>query len=34
MAGFAMVMGQAVLVSVLTSRVGLGFGNWMRTVQR
>ena len=34
MAGFALVMGQAALVSVLTSRIGLGFGNWMRTVQR
>ncbi len=34
MAGFGLVMGQAALVSVLTSRVGLGFGNWMRTVQR
>ncbi len=34
MAGFALVMGQAALVSALTSRIGLSFGNWMRTVQR
>lgn len=32
--GFAIVMGQAALISVLTSRLGLGFGNWMRAVQR
>jgi len=34
MAGFAMVIGQAALAAVMMSRVGLGFGNWMRTVQR
>ncbi|MBM3761790.1 MAG: hypothetical protein FJW36_16275 [Acidobacteria bacterium] len=32
--GFAMIMGQAAFLSVLTSRLGMGFGNWMRTVQR
>ncbi len=32
--GFAAVLGQAALISLFTSRLGLAFGNWMRTVQR
>lgn len=32
--GFLMVMGQAATVAVVMSRLGLGFGNWMRTVRR
>lgn len=32
--GFAFIMAQAVLASVLFSRLGMGFGNWMRAVRR
>ena len=32
--GFAIVLGQAALASVITTRLGLGFGNWIRAVQR
>jgi hypothetical protein len=32
--GFASMMGQAALIAVLSTRLGLGFGNWMRAVQR
>ena len=34
MVGFALVLAQAALAAVLMSRVGLAFGNWMRTVRR
>ncbi len=32
--GFGLILGQAALIAVLSSRLGLAFGNWMRTVQR
>lgn len=32
--GFAMVLAQGLLAAVLTMRLGLGFGNWMRGLQR
>jgi hypothetical protein len=32
--GFASMMGQAAVIAVLSTRLGLGFGNWMRAVQR
>ncbi len=34
LAGFALVLGQAVLAAVGMSRLGLGFGDWMRSVKR
>jgi len=34
LSGFLVVMVQAAVASVLFSRLGLGFGNWLRTVQR
>ncbi|MFN9300617.1 MAG: hypothetical protein ACK6DZ_23295 [Acidobacteriota bacterium] len=34
LSGFLLVMGQALLAGVLMTRLGLGFGNWMRTVRR
>jgi hypothetical protein len=34
LAGFLMVLSQALLAAVLSTRLGLGLGNWMRAVRR